>query len=371
MSASAPYLKRHDNGIFYVHWTEGRVGKRISTGAKEMAAAKAFFGSWLLMERNDLASNQGERGGSLTVADVWSVYDKKHLSIGVVNRYTADLAWKLLEPEFGASKVSEVSQMSVDGYVQKRTSGRLGRPVKPQTAARELSFLIAALNFAADKKQAIVAPALINKVDLPAGGPPRDRWLKRDEIQRLLDAAGRMRRGARLSRGERFLWLALETAARQEAILELTWDRVDFETNTIHYDVPGRKQTKKRRAVVPISSALRPVLLRAFDEKTGDHVLDSEAAVWSSIQLIAIEAGFSDQAKPKTSHKPKATGISPHVLRHTAATHMARRGVPLWKIAKILGNTLAMVEKVYAKWAPDDLREAVDLISKGELETTE
>ena len=44
--------------------------------------------------------------------------------------------------------------------------------------------------------------------------------------------------------------------------------------------------------------------------------------------------------------------LSPHVLRHTAATHMARRGVPLWIIAKCLGNSVEMIEKTYGHWIP-------------------
>jgi len=100
--------------------------------------------------------------------------------------------------------------------------------------------------------------------------------------------------------------------------------------------------------------------------------MDNQADVWSTIQLVAIEAGFGG-VRPKIlrSEKPKATGISPHVIRHTAATHMARNGVPLWKIAKILGNTLAMVEKVYAKWSPDDPDGTVNRISGGFLEAAE
>jgi integrase len=50
-------------------------------------------------------------------------------------------------------------------------------------------------------------------------------------------------------------------------------------------------------------------------------------------------------------------------MRHTAATHMARRGVPLFIIAKALGNSLQMVEKVYSHHSPDDLRAAVEAIS--------
>ena len=44
------------------------------------------------------------------------------------------------------------------------------------------------------------------------------------------------------------------------------------------------------------------------------------------------------------------------------------RAVPLWIIAKVLGNSLAMVERTYAKHCPDDLRQAVDTITGGAVE---
>ena len=191
---------------------------------------------------------------------------------------------------------------------------------------------------------------------LPADSEPRDRWLRRDEIDRLLAAA---QSEGRMSRVERFLWLALETAGRKQALLDLTWDRVDFETGVIHLALPGLKQTKKRRASVPISAALRPVLERAYTEREGDLVLDHGGDVWTAVQSVVRRAGLA----PATARAAKATGVSPHVFRHTAATHMARRGVPLWLIAKVLGNSLTVVERSYAKHAPDDLRGAVDMIS--------
>jgi integrase len=152
-----------------------------------------------------------------------------------------------------------------------------------------------------------------------------------------------------MTRGERFLWLGLETGARSEAIRQLTWDRVDWETKTIDFNVPGRKRTKKRRAVVPISQALMPVLKRMYEQRNSDLVLDTESELARLINRIADRAGIA--------------GVTPHVLRHTAATHMARRGVPLWIVAKVLGDTIATVERIYAKHAPEDLRGAVDQIS--------
>lgn len=366
---SLPYLKLHANGTYYLHWTEGRVGKRVTTGSKSKAEAEAYARAWIRDERTEAAAEI--LGGDMTLDDVWDVYRKKHVLKKVASVETADLAWKQMAGFFGAEPVSFLSQSSVDEYVERRTSGKLGRKVKPQTVLKELAYVMAAVKFCASDKVRLIDPSFVRKYDLPEPGEPRDRWLTKGEIQKLLDAAARLRRGPRLSRGERFIWLALETAGRAEALLELTWDRVDFEVNVIHLDVPGRRKTKKGRASVPISKALRPILERAYEERQGEHVLDNEARVWAAIQRVVIEAGLTDVKKPKPGQKPKSTGISPHVLRHTAATHMARRGVPLWIIAKVLGNSLRMVEKVYAKHAPDDLRDAVDLISMGQLEAAE
>ncbi|UVK45681.1 site-specific integrase [Mesorhizobium sp. AR07] len=304
----------------------------------------------------------------LPLGEVWSIYFQRHIVTKLISSDTAKQAWKQLEPFFGTLPASNLTQATVDDYADKRMSGLLGRKVGSPTVLKELAYIRAALKFCADRE--FVPSTFVRKLTLPEPGEPRQRWLREDEIKRLKDAAYemRIRQGGptadRLSRMERFIALALETAGRQQALLDLTWDRVDFEIRVIELDVPGRKKTKKRRATVPISDVLLPVLERAYAERINDLVLDNKGKCWALLQHVAIEAGFADDSKrARFGQKPKATGISPHVFRHTAATMMARRGVPLWKISKILGNSLAMVERVYAKYQPDDLRDAVNLIS--------
>jgi len=367
---STPVLKPDKKGTYYAHWTDNRRSKRKSMGTASLAEAEARFAHWLLL-RHDTQPIGSEV--DFTVNDCWAVYKAKRLDTGaIVGVEIPTLNWKVLEPHFGNLLVPAVDQDAVDAYVAKRTTGQLGRKVKPQTCRKELQVLLAALRFCTKKPNRLFPASDIETIVLPEAGEPRDRWLRLEEVQRLLDAAARLRRGPKLSRGERFLWIALETAARKQAIFDLTWDRVDFDTGTIHFDVPGRRKTKKRRAAVSISRALRPILARAYEERENDLVMSNQGAIWATIQLIAIEAGFGgERQKLSRSQKPKATGISPHVLRHTAATHMARNGVPLWKVAKTLGNTLAMTEKVYAKWVPDDPEGTVDLISQGRLEAAE
>lgn len=365
-AAPEPYIKVHASGVRYIHWTERGLpgkrgqGRRQSTGTADAAKAQVIFAEWLL------SKNLMERAGALpgseqvfTVADLWGIYDKRHVQRKVVADDRLYFAWANLRGHFGACKLFDISGDVVEKYVEKRLAGKIGRRAKPPTVRRELGALVACLNWCADPSRKLIDPAAVPHIELPEHGEPADRWLTTHEIKKLFAAAADMRRvnKVHLARCERFLWLALETAARKEAICQLTWDRVDFETGVIHYDVPGRRKTKKRRAAPPISTALRAALERMRAEhgpEDGDLVVFNDTDPRRMVMRAAARAGLK--------------GVTPHVLRHTAATHMARRGVPLWKIAKILGNTLAMVERVYAKHSPDDLREAVDTITGGAVE---
>ncbi|MGZ5987416.1 MAG: tyrosine-type recombinase/integrase [Rhizomicrobium sp.] len=304
------------------------------------------------------------------------MYFERHVEKNNVNVRTSTTVWNNLSVHFGPLTLAEVTLKDKDGvdkvesYILLREEGEIGTcEAAPATIRHELSRLKACFNWCAAPKQKIIGLADVPVFDLPPDSPPRDRWLRTPEIRKLLDSAAVLRGGNRLSRIERFLWLALETAARLMAILELTWDRVDFELNTIDYRVPGRPKTKKRRAVVPISSTLRPILLQAYEERESDYVCDSlSLSIWRGVKAVAKHAEIE--------------GVSPHVLRHTAATHMLRNGVPVWKVAGILANTVAMVEKVYGHHIPDGLVDAVEMISGGQspapkmlppptLETTE
>ena len=348
---SGPALKKDPNGFYYVYWTEGRRSKRVSTRSRNLEEAKGFLATWLNLE--PIAAEAVE---ALTVGAVWTRYTLKHVEAKVVDKARLANAWKSLEPHFAHLPVKSVTQDHVDDYVAKRTSGRLGRKVIPATVRRELNAMRGSWGYLVKTKE--LTEGDIPHLEFPEGSPPRDRWLTLAEIEKLLATAKTLRVGKgtsrtgtdeRLSRCERFIWLALHTAARRRAIETLKWSQVDFETRVIHYNPAGRNQTKKKRASVPISDDLLPILETAFKERRGEFVLDHAGAIRKTFETCAFHAGMSD--------------LTRHDLRHTAATHMARRGIPLWIIAGVLGNSVEMVVKVYAKHSPDALRDAVNVFS--------
>lgn len=316
-------------GVYYIFWTENGRSKRHSTSEKETAPAQAYFDQWLDLEGAPVP------GSNLTCEDLFRIRypDMQNLR--------ADAAWKNLGPHFGALRPADVTQAVEDRYKASCTRA-------PSTLRAELSMLRASWNLAVEKK--LLAFEDKPRLDpLPPASPPRDRWLTKDETDALLAAAK-----AHARRPYLFLVLALETAARRNAICELQWGKqVDWETGVIDYLRPGTRQTRKRRAAVPMSKTLRPILREAFETRdpSDPYVIGEGGRINEMIRRVAVKAGVS--------------GVSPHVLRHTAATRMARHGVPLWSISKVLGNTMDQVEKTYAKHQPEMFQGAVDLISGG------
>lgn len=337
---STPALKETDNGVWYVHWTEGRRSKRVSTRETDLAAAKRFLGTWLLMEATQPVNE-------MTCGDIWKFYAATHVDAGhVVDPLRHKNGWRHLEPLFGHLLPAEVNQSLIDRYVAARSAR-----ASSSTVWLELRLLKTSWNYAV-KQRKIASTDLPPDFKGPPPPAPRDRWLREEEFERLIQAAKTLYGGARLSKVERFIWLAIETAGRREALETLTWSQVDFETRVIHLNPAGRRQTSKRRASVPISDALLPILRRAYAEREDQFVIGHGHVVWG-LERAARLAGVG--------------GVTPHVFRHTAATWMARRGVPLWQIAGVLGNTVAMVERVYAKHCPDGLTGAVNSINGSRL----
>ena len=59
-------------------------------------------------------------------------------------------------------------------------------------------------------------------------------------------------------------------------------------------------------------------------------------------------------------------GISPHTLRHTAATWLMQRGANPWQAAGYLGMSLEVLLNTYGHHHPDYLSDAVEKIAQRE-----
>ena len=55
--------------------------------------------------------------------------------------------------------------------------------------------------------------------------------------------------------------------------------------------------------------------------------------------------------------------VARYALRHTAATWLVMDGGPSSEVARLLGNSEAMVEQIYGKHSPDYLRCAAGVLN--------
>lgn len=278
-------------------------------------------------------------------------YWHEHVEPNVVDKDTVRYTYAKLKKHFGHLAIADISPDDISGYISARRAGRLGRPSVSHTIARELSVLNAAINHALKKKRITLADK--PHIELPPHSPPRDRWLTGEEADRLLAAAREIvdphADKAKLPRVFRFVVLALSTASRKGALLELRRDQVDLANGIIYLNPTGRAQTNKRRPKVPISDDLRPAIERMLKEIPDEPdalLLDHSGSIRKSFDNAVSRAGL--------------TGVTPHVLRHTKATWMAQDGISMFDIAGVLGDTVATVTKTYAHHSPDYLRSAIN-----------
>lgn len=309
-----------------IDYTDPRTGKTktVSTRTGDYAAAER--------ERDALAAGYGRPlpPAEPTIAEIVDGYlaDRKG---HVADHERLVNAGKAIKRHVGTLKPEHVGKRL---YWQRRAKEGRG----DGTILKECVTLRAALRWAVKERWIAAAPA----IDAPAKPAPKERFLTRDEAKRLIEACATPH--VRL-----FTLIALHTAARRGAILELTWDRVDFESRLIAFRLPGRAETKKRRATVPMNKTLLAELQAAALARTTDRVIEFRGR-----PVASIRRGFEEAVR--RAGIPYCTR---HDLRRTAASWMVMAGVPLRQVADVMGDTEEMVERVYARFSPDYLRDAV------------
>lgn len=297
--------------------------ERMSLRTADLGEAKRRLADWH-------AKPAGDTVGALVAS---YLADKDKTAIRAVDLRGA---WKQAERTFGHLRPDQITRDLCRAYRDQRYEA--GR--KPNTVRKELEVIRAALNFHKKGEHAVF--------ELPAPPPPKERYLTRDEVRRLLKVC------RRFPHVRAFIALSLATAARQSALLELTWDRVDFKRRRITLSLgEAADQDRKRRATVPMNRRAYRYLKVLEASATCPHVIE-----WGGHQVLSIKKGFAAASK-----RAGLSGITPHILRHTAASWMAESGVDMFRISKFLGHSNTKVtEERYAKLHPDFLSDAAEAL---------
>ncbi|AWN51598.1 site-specific integrase [Methylobacterium sp. 17Sr1-1] len=314
-------------------WAAYEGGKRISRqGLKSRDAASAAA---------EFARVVAEltRPVDPTVKELWEAYVTHKAGRRIAKNMAA--SGRIVLPFFGHMKPEDITIKVCRAYIAKRAA--LGR--KNGSIRTEMNQLRTALLWAEKARLITKAPAM----EMPPASTPKERHLTRPEFDALLSAASTPHLVL-------YLHLAIATAGRNAAILELTWDRVNFERNLIYLGVKDALRPRKGRATVPMTDTVRAALFAAKEGARTDHVIE-----WAGEPVKSVRTALG-----KAAARAKIAGLSPHVLRHSAAVWMAEDGASMSEIATYLGHSDDKItQRVYAKLSPTHLRRASQALEVG------
>lgn len=280
----------------------------------------------------------------MNIGELWKLYEEQHL-VNTRSPERAHYAWQNLRLAFSDLTSKEITAQRWNDYLIKRTQ----EGASSGTINREQQSLNAMLRWCARAGYVTgTSPYLARKPN----PPPRQRVLSEDEIIRLQEAA----------RWDRpvfdFIRIALLTAQRREAITSLTWDQIDLDRNTIDFNDYEQKafMRMKGRAYMPMPKELGDLLREIKDRYTADgkYVLEKRTNDY-------INRGFK-----KAADRAGLSDVTPHTIRHTVATQLVHRGVPLLQVSRLLGHRdMRTTEKVYVKLSPEFLGDVAQQLTLG------
>lgn len=239
-----------------------------------------------------------------------------------------------LHPYLGSLTLNQINGDVIWSIVQ----GELRKGNKPATVNRYLATLRSLLRMARDEWQWIDS---VPKVRLLPGEVERDRWLTREEADRLLAACP-----DHLAAVVRF---ALATGCRAREILDLEWERVDLERQTAWLN-----QTKNG---TPRGVPLNRDAVAVLAEQMG-----RSPRFCFTYRGERIKHNVSNNAWFAALQKAGLENFRFHDLRHTWASWHRQAGTSCDELKEMGGwKTRAMVDR-YAKFATDHLAVAASRI---------
>lgn len=244
---------------------------------------------------------------------------------------------KAVLPEFGDLRPDQITTEDCRGYLRARVAA--GRKIG--SAHTELGHLRSACRWACKM-------GLIDKVphiEMPPKPDSDVRPLSDADLQAIIDNCEAFH--VRLA-----VILLLSTGARVSAILDRTWDKIDFDRGVIDLRLTDGV-TRKGRAVVPMNRMARVALQAAWNARETEWVVE-----YNGKPIKSIRTGYSAALK-----RAGLEGVNIHQIRHTVAVKMLAAGQPIEVVSQYLGHSnIQITLKTYARFMPDHLSDAASVL---------
>jgi integrase len=273
-----------------------------------------------------------------SVGDLWAAYVHAYEGRAILERMP--FSRKALEARFWSMAAASITIEDCKAHIKERRKAG----IKDGTIYTELSHLRGVMLYAKKAKLINEAPYIARP---PQTKRKEDKHITREQLKALIGAAA-------LPHVKLAIILLYTTAARSAALLGLKWERCDFERGLIDLRDPGITRPHKGRAIVAMNKSARAALEEARPFALTEYVIE-----WGGNPVASIKRALKTAARKAEITKV----VSPHVLRHSAAVHMAEDGVGMEQIQQFLGHEdIETTRKIYARFSPTYLRDAAKVL---------
>ena len=348
-------------GVIQIEWRDG--GRRLTRSLRHRDWARAkeqadeFAASFAPPEP------RGEvEAGPLTLEEIFEVYAAEVTPAKSPQSRAYDrAAMRMFLGFFGNERVpGTLSKRDWDRFILERRSGRVGRsgrPVGDRTVERDLKFLLAVLNWAANSRDAdgnrLVESNPLRGLKTPAEKNPARVILTEAEYKALLRVSSAVDWRFRVA-----LVLAHETGHRIGAIRQLRWSDIDLEGEVVLWRREHEKTGHEHRT--PLTPAAVAVLTEARRRNPGiGDVPLLPAPMDPSRSVSHPQAGAWWKKAERLAGLEPVRGRGWHALRRKFASDLMDQ--PLKVLCELGGwKTAQTVLQCYQQADQRRLREALE-----------
>ena len=316
-----------------------RQTRRVSLRTTDLDEAKQRLTDWFVLEH----TKKEETPSDVTLAELFARY---YTQKGSTLR-SADSVQRALRDWLDYHGDATVAQAcTLQRQVQFREYLARERGLSASSIRTTLIIGKGALNWAW-KRGEISAPPYIELVK-KGRAQPKGRPLAVSEVARFYDGADWHLRA--------FVALMIASAGRTTAVLELTFDQIDFEHDLIHLNPRGREQTNKYRPSIKIPGEIRPWLLLERERSPCGAPVHFRGQPIKSIRSVW---------RSRRAELDMDGDVQPYSLRHTMARWLRKSSVPAWEVSAQLGHKQegASTTEIYAPFDPAYLCKSTDAIN--------
>ena len=234
----------------------------------------------------------------------------------------------------------------------RRWAARLSqRGAAPRTMARKLASIRSLFRSLLEHGEVASNPADL----LPAPRLPQTlpKTLKPADVAALLE---RIPASTPLEQRDRALFeLAYASGLRAEELVDLDLEPIDFDAEQVRVEGKG----SKTRFVPTGEHALRSIAAYLERARPALAGADAESALFLSKSGRRLSTSdVRRRLRVWARHASTQTGVHPHALRHSFATHLLEGGADLRAIQEMLGHASISTTQVYTRVESARLRAA-------------